>query len=434
MVNTREIALDCIMEIMEKKQYSHYVMKQVLDKYGYLDRQERSFIKRVTEGTVERCIEMDYIIDAFSKVTVRKMKPFIRNLMRMSVYQLLYMDGTPDSAVCNEAVKLAAKRGFSSLKGFVNGVLRNIARNKEQIAYPERKKDETAFLSVVYSMPVWIVEMWISRFGIEKTERILQGLLEPRPVTIRINENLPPAEKKKLLERMADTGIEVKQTGKLAYAYQLKNTDRIETIPGFAEGKIMVQDAGSMDIIEMAGIRENQMVLDVCGAPGGKAVHAAEKLKNTGFVTVRDISERKVALMEENIARSGYGNIRAEVFDATVLNKENIEKADVVLADLPCSGLGVIGRKADIKYRITEQDVDAIAALQQKILSTVWQYVKPGGKLVYSTCTLTEAENEKNVAWFLEHYPFEKEKEKTLFPGIDPTDGFYMAVLIRKAE
>ncbi|MGN0132710.1 MAG: 16S rRNA (cytosine(967)-C(5))-methyltransferase RsmB [Lachnospiraceae bacterium] len=434
MVNTREIALDCIMEIMEKKQYSHYVMKQVLDKYGYLDRQERSFIKRVTEGTVERCIEMDYIIDAFSKVTVRKMKPFIRNLMRMSVYQLLYMDGTPDSAVCNEAVKLAAKRGFSSLKGFVNGVLRNIARNKEQIAYPERKKDETAFLSVVYSMPVWIVEMWISRFGIEKTERILQGLLEPRPVTIRINENLPPAEKKKLLERMADTGIEVKQTGKLAYAYQLKNTDRIETIPGFAEGKIMVQDAGSMEIIEMAGIRENQMVLDVCGAPGGKAVHAAEKLKNTGFVTVRDISERKVALMEENIARSGYGNIRAEVFDATVLNKENIEKADVVLADLPCSGLGVIGRKADIKYRITEQDVDAIAALQQKILSTVWQYVKPGGKLVYSTCTLTEAENEKNVAWFLEHYPFEKEKEKTLFPGIDPTDGFYMAVLIRKAE
>lgn len=434
MVNTREIALDCIMEIMEKKQYSHYVMKQVLDKYGYLDRQERSFIKRVTEGTVERCIEMDYIIDAFSKVTVRKMKPFIRNLMRMSVYQLLYMDGTPDSAVCNEAVKLAAKRGFSSLKGFVNGVLRNIARNKEQIAYPERKKDETAFLSVVYSMPVWIVEMWISRFGIEKTERILQGLLEPRPVTIRVNENLPPAEKKKLLERMADTGIEVKQTGKLAYAYQLKNTDRIETIPGFAEGKIMVQDAGSMEIIEMAGIRENQMVLDVCGAPGGKAVHAAEKLKNTGFVTVRDISERKVALMEENIARSGYGNIRAEVFDATVLNKENIEKADVVLADLPCSGLGVIGRKADIKYRITEQDVDAIAALQQKILSTVWQYVKPGGKLVYSTCTLTEAENEKNVAWFLEHYPFEKEKEKTLFPGIDPTDGFYMAVLIRKAE
>lgn len=431
MVNTREIVLDCIMEILEKKQYSHYVMKQVLDKYGYLDKQERSFIKRVTEGTVERCLEMDYIINSFSKVPVKKMKPLIRSLMRMSVYQLLYMDSIPDSAVCNEAVKLANKRGFSPLKGFVNGVLRNIARNKEKIEYPDREKEPVSYLSVVYSMPEWIVEMWLSRFGGEKTEQILKGLLSDRPVTIRLEEGLSDGEKEELLQRISHEGIEANQVEGLPYAYRLKNLDRVETIPGFVEGLVMIQDAGSMEIIELADIKEDQYIIDVCGAPGGKALHAAGKMKNTGFVTVRDISQRKVELMEDNIARSGYGNIKAEVFDATVLDEENVEKADVVIADLPCSGLGVIGRKGDIKYRVTKEDVINIAALQQKILSVVWQYVKPGGKLIYSTCTLTEEENEKNTAWFLEQFPFHKEKEKTLIPGIQETDGFYMAVLRR---
>lgn len=431
MVNTREIVLDCVMEILERKQYSHYVMKQVLDKYGYLDKQERSFIKRVTEGTVERCLELDYVIDAFSKVPVKKMKPLIRSLMRMSVYQLFYMDGTPDPAVCNEAVKLANKRGFSSLKGFVNGVLRNIARNKEEIKYPDREKEPAAFFSVVYSMPVWIVEMWLARFGSQKTERILQGLLSDRPVTIRLEEALSSSEKTGLLQRIAQEGIEAEQVQGLPYAYRLKNLDRVENIPGFEEGLVMIQDAGSMEIIEFADIKEDQYIIDVCGAPGGKALHAAGKMKNSGFVTVRDISQRKVELMEENIARSGYKNISAEVFDAAIVDAKNIEKADVVIADLPCSGLGVIGRKGDIKYRITKEDVADIAALQRKILSVVWQYVKPGGKLLYSTCTLTEEENEKNTAWFLEQFPFQKVKEKTLIPGIQETDGFYMAVFCR---
>lgn len=431
MVNTREIVLDCLMEILEKKQYSHYVMKQVLDKYGYLDKKDRSFIKRVTEGTLERCLELDYVIDCFSKVRVKKMKPLIRNVLRMSVYQLFYMDHTPDSAVCNEAVKLAAGRGFSSLKGFVNGVLRNIARNKEQISYPDREKTMELYLSVRYSMPEWIVKMWLARFGAEKTETILAGLLLERPVTVRINENLQRAEKEALLDGMRAEGIEAEPTS-LPYAYRLHGIDRVEWIPGFDEGKLTVQDMGSMEIVETADIKEGQFVLDVCGAPGGKALHAAEKVKQTGNVLVRDISERKVELMRENIQRSGCTHIKAEAFDATVLDEANVQKADVVIADLPCSGLGVIGRKADIKYRVTKQDVTQIAALQKKILSVVRQYVKPGGKLVFSTCTLTGEENEENTAWFLSNFPFIKEQEKTLFPGIDETDGFYMAVFKRK--
>ncbi|MBQ8189030.1 MAG: 16S rRNA (cytosine(967)-C(5))-methyltransferase RsmB [Lachnospiraceae bacterium] len=431
-VNTREVVLDCLLEILEKKQYSHYVMKQVLDKYGYLDKKERSFIKRVTEGCIERCMELDYILDSFSKVPTKKMKPLIRNLMRMSVYQIFYMDGTPDSAVCNEAVKLAGKRGFSSLKGFVNGVLRNIARNKDKVAYPGKEKDFDNYLSVTYSMPLWIIKMWTERFGRERAEQILQGLLTERPVTVRVEESLDNEKKESLLNEMKEAGISYTQITDLPYAYELQNVDRVEMIPGFAEGLLMVQDAGSMAIIEVADIQKNQNVLDVCGAPGGKAIHAAGKMQNTGFVTVRDISRRKVAMMEDNIARSGYDNIKAEVFDATVLDETNVEKADVVIADLPCSGLGVIGRKADIKYRVQPEDVASIAELQKEILSVVWQYVKPGGKLVYSTCTLTEEENENNTKWFLENYPFEKVKERLLIPGVDGTDGFYMAVFMRK--
>ena len=431
-INTREIVLDCLLEILEKKQYSHYVMKQVLDKYGYLDKRERSFIKRVTEGCIERCMELDYILDSFSKVPVKKMKPLIRNLMRMSVYQIFYMDGTPDSAVCNEAVKLAGKRGFSSLKGFVNGVLRNIARSKDKVVYPSKEKDFINYLSVTYSMPLWIVKMWTERFGREKTEQILQGLLTERPVTVRVEESLNCEKKENLLNEMKKAGISYAQIKELPYAYELQNVDRVELIPGFAEGLLMVQDAGSMAIIEAADIQKNQNIIDVCGAPGGKAIHAAGKMQNTGFVTVRDISQRKVGMMEDNIARSGYTNIKAEVFDATVLDKASVEQADVVIADLPCSGLGVIGRKADIKYRVQPEDVASIAALQKEILSVVRQYVKPGGKLVYSTCTLTEEENETNTKWFLQNYPFEKVTERLLIPGVDGTDGFYMAVFVRK--
>lgn len=433
MVNTREVALDCIMEILEKKQYSHYVIKQVLDKYGYLDKRERSFIKRTVEGTVERCMEMDYVTDSFSKVPVKKMKPFIRSLIRMSVYQILYMDSVPDSAVCNEGVKLAAKRGFGSLKGFVNGVLRNIVRNKEKIIYPDREKEPVSYFSMVYSMPVWIVELFISRFGEEKTEQILKALLSNRPLTIRLREDMGEEEKKALLQKMSDEGISFEKTAEFSGGYRLENFDRPESIPGFEEGLIMIQDAGSMAITDGAGVEENQYIIDVCGAPGGKALHAAGKMKNTGLVLVRDISERKVELIDENIKRSGCTNIRAEVFDATVLDRENIEKADLVIADLPCSGLGVIGRKGDIKYRITREDVAEVATLQRKILSVVWQYVRPGGKLLYSTCTLTEEENEKNSAWFLEQFPFKKEKEQLWIPGINETDGFYMAVFVRKA-
>nr|MBQ8253221.1 16S rRNA (cytosine(967)-C(5))-methyltransferase [Lachnospiraceae bacterium] len=302
MTNTREVILDALLEILEKDQYSHLVMQGVLNKYSYLEKQERSFIKRVCEGTVEQKIRIDYVIDQFSKTKAKKMKPLIRTLLRMGTYQILFMDGVPDSAVCNESVKLAGKRGFGTLKGFVNGVLRNISRNKDNISYPDRESDETAYLSVMYSMPEEIIALWQSQYGKEQTEEMLASLLEKRPLTIRIDERLSQEERDGLLREMAEAGIGAAAT-ELTYVFALSDVDRVSNIPGYEEGKFVVQDLGSAMVVEMSGIREGDMVIDVCAAPGGKATHAAVKTGETGHVIARDLTEYKVSLIEENTDR-----------------------------------------------------------------------------------------------------------------------------------
>lgn len=432
--NTREILLEMLLEILEHKKYSHLVMKQVLDKYSWLDKKDRAFIKRIGEGTIEHLIRIDYVINTFSKTKTDKMKPVIRTILRMSTYQILFMEAVPDSAACNEGVKLAAKKGFASLKGFVNGVLRSISRNKATISYPDRESSLEEYLSITYSMPLWIVNLWLADYGEETTERMLKGLLQERPVTIRIPEELPWEEKQAWISKMEKEGIAVKESNQLAYAYYLSNINSVREVPGFTEGKFIVQDIGSMEVVEMAQIKEGDRVLDVCAAPGGKTLHAASKLRGTGMVEARDISDYKINLIRENIERTGYQNIQTKVWDATELDEVALESADVVIADLPCSGLGVIGRKGDIKYRVTKEDLTEIAALQRNILKIVSAYVKAGGLLIYSTCTINREENQENRDYILNNLPFVLEEEKVLLPGIEPSDGFYMARFCKKKE
>lgn len=431
MTNTREVILDTLMEILEKQQYSHLVMQGVLNKYSYLEKQERSFIKRVCEGTVEQKIRIDYVIDQFSKTKTKKMKPLIRTLLRMGTYQILFMDGVPDAAVCNESVKLAGKRGFGTLKGFVNGVLRNISRNKDNISYPDRESDETSYFKVMYSMPEEIIALMKEQYSAAETEMMLESLLGKRPLTIRISGALSEEEKKELLEHFAEDGIVVAET-ELPYVFSLEKVDKISELYGYEEGKFFVQDIGSAMVVEMAGIKKDDYVIDVCAAPGGKATHAAEKLCGSGRVQARDLTEYKVSMIEENVERLRLANMDAMVWDATVTDESAIGKADVVIADLPCSGLGVIGRKSDIKYRITQQSLEEVEALQRDILSVVHNYVKPGGVLMYSTCTINRKENEGNKEWFLQNFPFEEEQERLMLPGRDGSDGFYMVRLRRK--
>lgn len=427
MINTREVVLEMLLDILEKGRYSHLVTKAVLDKYSYLEQNDRAFMKRLCNGCVEQKIRIDYVLNQFSSTKVEKMKPVIRNILRMGVYQILFMDKIPDSAACNEAVKLAGKKGFDKLKGFVNGVLRNIARQKEELKYPERKKDLCSYLQITYSMPEWIVKMWSEQYGEEKTEAILNGLLKERPFTLRLDESLSGEEKEDLLKQVKEAGIQLENCEELAYAYRVLKMDSIENIPGFLEGKWMVQDLGSMLITQFGKIKPGDTVIDVCGAPGGKALHAAAKIGKDGKVFVRDLTDYKVSLIEENLARAGYTNVIPQVMDATVVDPSSVGAADVVIADLPCSGLGVIGRKPDIKYRVKPQDLEDIAQLQRTILQVVYQYVKPGGTLLYSTCTLNKKENEENVAFIREHLPFVLEEAKELLPGNGDTDGFYMA-------
>lgn len=425
-VNTRELILDILMEVTEHQGYSHIILRDVLNKYAYLSRQERAFIARISEGTLERMLEMDMILNQFSKTKVKKMKPVIRNILRMSVYQIKYMDSVPDSASCNEAVKLAVRRGLGGLKGFVNGVLRNISRNKDQIRYPLEEKEPEEYLSVTCSVPLWIVQQWTQEYGYDRTKQMCQSFLESAPLSIRTN--LQQTTPQHLKEKLEKEGVSVEENPEFSYAFFISGYDRLDALEAFREGLFSVQDMASMYVAEAADVQPGAYVIDVCAAPGGKSMHLAEKLQGTGMVEARDLTEYKVDLMEENIARCQLKNMKAVQWDATMKDADSVEKADVVIADLPCSGLGVMGRKPDIRYRVTPEDVQALAALQRKILSVVQEYVKPGGTLVYSTCTVTRAENDGNVQWFGEQYPeFQFENMRQLYPGEGRHDGFFIA-------
>ena len=445
-VNLREVALGILMEITEEEAYSHVVIRQVLEKYQYLEKRDRAFISRTVEGTLEHMIQIDYIIEQFSNVPVYNMKPLIRNLLRMSVYQMKYMDSVPDSAVCNEAVKLASRKGFYNLKGFVNGVLRNTARRLNQVRYPDPKLEPLHYLSVKYSFPIWMLDKWVSQFGYEVTEKICRDSHMEKPTVVRCN--LTKASKEEIIEELEGQGITVKQHPYLDYALEISDYNYMKAISAFKKGWIQVQDISSMLVAEVAAPNWGDKCIDVCAAPGGKSLHIADKLMGSGYVEARDVSEYKVKLMQENIERQNAINIRAVLKDATVRDEASVQKADIVIADLPCSGLGVIGKKQDIKYKMSEKQQQNIVKLQRKILSVVWEYVKPGGILVYSTCTIGADENQYNIKWFLENFPFRLEsidpyicdslKGKTtkggyiqLLPGVHKSDGFFIARLRR---
>lgn len=432
-VNIRGIALDILMEVLENQQYSHLVIRDVLDKYQYLEKRERSFLTRLAEGTIERKIELDYVVDQFSKTPVRKQKPVIRNILRMGVYQLLHMDSVPDSAVCNEAVKLAKKRGFSQLSGFVNGVLRNIARGREQIVWPDENRDLLTNWEVTYSMPRWILEQWERAYGRERTRRILDAFGEQNPLTVRTNLNQISTEE--LMTKLEGEGVTVKRNMRLPYALELSGFDFLNGLESFLAGDFYIQDLSSMMVAHTADPKPGDYIIDVCAAPGGKSTHLAEMMRGTGMVEARDLTDYKVGLLEENIARHGLTNMKAICWDATVLDEASVEKADILICDLPCSGLGVMGKKTDIRYKMTPEKQGELVQLQREILQTVCSYVKRGGTLVYSTCTIHTGENEENVEWFLQEHPeFTLVSGEQMFPGDCGNDGFFIAKMKRNGN
>lgn len=422
--NQREIIVAILEEVLEEGKYSHLVLGATLEKYQYLSKQQRAFITRVTQGTIERLLQIDAILGQFvKKPKVPKMKPLIRTVLRSSVYQIVFMDGVPDAAVCNEAVRIVKNHGLGGLSGFVNGVLRNISRNKDSITYKD--------LSEAYSMPQWIIDAWEEQFGGETTKQILEELLEEKKTCIRVNTGNISVEE--LTNNLRAQGITVEPCEEIPYALYISGYDYLRGIPEFLAGDFYIQDFSSMMVAHSAGIQQGDHVIDVCAAPGGKSLHAAELLAGTGLVEARDLSDHKVSLLEENIRRMGLANIRAEKWDATILNEESIGQADVVICDAPCSGLGVVAKKPDIKYHMTKETQKELTILQRQILDVVCAYVKAGGTLMYSTCTISSQENEDNVTWFLEKHPdFSLETEKQFLPKAGKQDGFFLAKMKKR--
>lgn len=451
-VNIRAVVLDILTEIEKEGEFSHITINNALLKYQYLDRTQRAFINRLSLGTIECRIEMDYILNQYSKTPVNKMKPLIRRIMRMAVYQIIYMENVPDSAACNEAVKLAAKRGFTGLKGFVNGVLRNISRNKDNITYPDKAKETKKYLSVKYSMPEWIIELWNTNMSYEEIEDILAGMKKDKKTYIRCNTLKGSTDYiKKILE---EEGVTVTEVSGLSYAYEISGYDYLTALKSFNEGLYQIQDISSMMAGEYVKPSTDSLIVDVCAAPGGKSINAALKLAEaaydnkdipesgiskevlkgiTGRVIARDVSDYKASLIDDNVARLGIPYIDVDVHNALEFDEELEGKADIVIADLPCSGLGIMGRKPDIRYNITKEKIDDIISLQRDILKVVSRYVKTGGTLVYSTCTINRAENEDNADWICKESGFTKDGEyHQLLPANNSgMDGFFVARLIK---
>jgi 16S rRNA (cytosine967-C5)-methyltransferase len=415
-VTPRERILDSLLRITAGSPSSGHLTKE----NSFLTRLEprdRAFMKRVTEGTIERQIELDYVIDQYSNTPVKKMKPLIRCLMRMSVYQILYMDQVPDAAACNEAVLLAGKRGFAPLKGFVNGVLRQIVRQKDKLVYPDLDTDFEEALHIRYSMPKWILKLWCKEYGRETTRTMLEHLMAAHPVTIRFANRLNRTEMQQYLSLFTQKGVTWQPSPYSDRSWRLTHVEGVAALPGFQEGAFWVQDDSSVLSVLCAGIEPDDFVMDICAAPGGKSLLAAQ----TGAqVLSRDITPQKLSMITENRKRldpqGSTLQVMTQLWDATLFDPAYEEKADVLLMDLPCSGLGVIGKKPDIKYRQTMDSLKQIVTFQREIIESSWRYVKPGGVLLYSTCTLNPEENEEQVAYICRNYPFRPEPITPLLP------------------
>jgi len=477
-VNERELALDILLSVTKDKVFSHIAINQVLSKHQDLEKHKRGFISHLVEGTLERLLEIDYIINRFSNTPTQKMKPTICNIIRMGVYQLKYMENIPQAAVCNEAVKLAKKRGFANLSGFVNGNLRAVARDLDNVTYP---RETIPRMEIKYSIPAWIIEMWLESYPIDIVEQIAKSFHEKKSLTIRTNLSKITTEelKEKILSELCkekecsgkygkehqkdSSGGALKKVNiikhlYLPYALKLSGIDHVSGLDSFKDGDFYIQDVSSMLVGELASVREDDYVVDLCAAPGGKSLHVADKMQFaagvrdwrckeniSGLVDARDLTDRKVALILENVNRSGFDNVKVSKKDATILDETILKKADIVIADVPCSGLGVLGRKPDLRYNVSPNVIDELVVLQRKILSNASAYVKPGGSLIFSTCTISPKENMENVYWLLESFPklelvaIDKELTKSLksaiiekgclqlLPGIHDCDGFFIA-------
>ncbi len=433
MKNIREVITDILVEHEKEETYLQLVLKEELDKY---ERQDRNFITEVVYGTVKYKITLDYIIDQVSKTPVKKMKPFVRSLMRMSVYQIIYLNKVPSSAAINEAVKIIKRRKMSNLSGFVNGVLRNVDRNKENFG-------EEQPLFVKCSMPEWIVDMWIKQYGVDETEKICEALNKRAKVCARINTIKCTSQQLKTIFEQEGINTTDANVYKDECMY-LDGAHSVANLTSFIDGKWTAQDESAMLVSKVVCPQQGENILDLCSAPGGKSVHMAGLANNQIEILSSDIHEHKIELIEKTATRLGVTCIKTKVMDATIFDSTLENKFDKVLTDVPCSGLGIIKRKPDIRHTKSQEDIQAINDIQKNIVKNAVRYLKSGGTLVYSTCTLSQVENEDMVRYIIDELGLKPDnidkyipvifkayiKDECcvqILPYVADTDGFFVA-------
>ena len=435
-INARKLALRILDEIENTHEFSHVVMNRTFQNYD-IESADRRFISHIIYGVLENKLLLDYYIRKLSSERFTRIHPTTVNILRMGFYQIIYMSKVPESAAVDESVKLAKNVNLKDSK-FVNGVLRQFLRMNKQIELPDRKKHNVTYLSIFYSFPEWLVKMWIEQYGEKFTEALLASSNLTPKLTLRVNTQLVSMDE---FEKMlAQEGVEFRRSEVVPIGIIVENMNHLalQSLPGYQEGYFTVQDISSMCVGYYSGIEQNQTVIDLCAAPGGKTTHLAQLMHNTGKVLAFDNQESKIPVIEENVQRLKLTNVETSMKDALILDTSLVEVADLVLVDAPCSGLGIIRRKPDIKYNKSRESLDSLVQIQKEILMNAVQYVKLGGTLMYSTCTLNRAENQNVIEWLLqfdnrfELEPIDLEPYKSLFPNVHETDGFFIAKLIRK--
>lgn len=439
-MNAREIAYKVLLDIEKNKNYSNMAINKYF-KDVKLSNQDRGLATEIIYGVIENKYYIDYMIDKLSKVKANKMEIYVKTLLRMGIYQIMFLNSISDYAAVNETVNLAKKKN-SKVSGFINGILRNVIRQKETIG-EIKIKDDVDYLTVKYSYDKWIIRNWMIHFGKDFTKELLESNSQ-RP-SIYLRTNTLKITRDELIEKLEQQNIKASKVNVVDEAIKVENLKDIENNTLYKDGLFTVQDISSMLVGKVMNPKENSLVLDVCSAPGGKTTHMATLMNNTGQVVSRDIYEHKLKLIKASSKRLNLTNVEVQEFDALSLDKDSIGKFDYVLADVPCSGLGIIRRKPEIKYKEKEEFRD-LPPIQKKILENASKYVKKGGTLIYSTCTIQDNENIDVINEFLqknknfELAPINEVKidldnqEKgymKIYSNVHEMDGFFISKLIR---
>ena len=433
--STRQVILNILNEVEQENAYSNITINKQIKKHEV---EEVGFLREVVYGVIENKIYLDYILSKLITKGFNKLETPLLNVLRMGLYQIIYLDSVPEYAAVNECVNMTRKISPKHAS-FVNGVLRNYSRKKDTIKLPDKKNDYISYLSVKYSFSKWIIRKWAKTYDKDFLEELLSASNETPPLTIRVNTL--KITKEDLKEKLIEKGFEVTDGKYNDEALNVKGSNLIFNNELYTQGYFQIQDESSMLAVKVLDPQPDDLVIDVCAAPGSKTMFTSEMMKNEGLIIARDIFDHKLQLLSNDIERLGVDIIKTEKFDALNLDEMLIEKADRVLVDAPCSGLGVIRRKPEIKYNRTEAEVKELVKMQYKILQNSSKYVKNNGFLIYSTCTITEEENIEVVDRFLkENAEFSietkdlKVEEKLinkdgtirLYPNIHGTDGFFI--------